>query len=197
MIIKTITYIERKNLGNFEFAELTSTAELKEGEDEVGAVEKLMAFVQASLTKEVKAIEQAPVVDEGRIPKKNDHAIDSLRYVMNDAHLPTVVEAPAVVEEAPVKEKKTRVKKEKKEEEVTTPEEPKGKNVTVYNSNIAEHKSIFGGYLAKKYDNAWKTVAPTEEIRAFTATLNGKHFLDNDGNIVDSFLGLVHGFFGA
>jgi hypothetical protein len=28
--------------------------------------------------------------DDGKIPKKNDHAIDSLRYLMNAAHLSTV-----------------------------------------------------------------------------------------------------------
>ena len=181
MKIRTITYTERKNLGNYEFAELSSIAELLEGEDEVTAVEKLMAFVTNSINKEVTVVHKQEEI---------------------------VKEVLAEITVAAVKEKKTKEKKEKSAKvtvEAVIPEEkvkeevaaPLAKNVVIYNSNLAEHKSIFGGYLAKKYDNAWKTVAPAEEIKAFTATLNGKHFLDNDGKIVDSFLELVHGFFGA
>lgn len=163
MNIKTITYIQRKNFGNFEFAELTATAELKENENEVVAVEKLMSYVQSSLNKEVKAIE----------------------------------EAPAVVEEAPVKEKKTRVKKEKVEETVEEVKEAPKKGLITYDSSIVEHKSILGGYLLKKYDNSWKTSHPAEQIKAFTSSLNGKEFIDSEGHIAESFLNLVHEFFGA
>ena len=177
MKIKTITYTERKVLAQYEYAELTSVAELAEGEDEVDAVIKLMAYVTASLNKEIsKTVEGQHANPEPEIT------------------------APAV------KEKKTKAKKEKVVEntvEAVIPEEkvettkPVGKNVEIYNSNLAEHKSIFGGYLTKKYENSWKTSHPADEIKSFTASLNGKHFLDNDGKIVESFLNLVHGFFGA
>ena len=178
MKIKTITYTERKVLAQYEYAELTSTAELAEGEDEVDAVIKLMAYVTASLNKEISKTVEAPVV-----------------------------ETPVVVEE-PKKEKKPKAKKEKVVEEVKVEEAPAEtpeeyakksppKNVVIYNSNLAEHKSIFGGYLTKKYENSWKTSHPADEIKSFTASLNGKHFLDNDGKIVESFLNLVHEFFGA
>lgn len=174
MKIKTITYIERKNLGNYEFAELSSVAELFEGEDEAEAVVKLMEFVTSSLSKEASNLKIQPQKEV----------------------IPVIEPVVEPVVEQPKKEKKPRVKKEKPievKEEVAT---PVAKNVVAYDSNIPEHKSIFGGYLSKKYDNAWKTVKPAEEIKAFTASLNGKHFLDNDGKIVDSFLELVHGFFG-
>jgi hypothetical protein len=166
MKIKTITYIERKNLGNYEYAELSSVAELSEGEDEVTAVEKLIAYVQASLKVETA---KTPITGE-------------------------VLPEPVV--EAPVKEKKPKAKKEKVVEAPVV-EAPKKEKLVVYDSTIAEHKSIFGGYLAKKYDTSWKTSHPADEIKSFTASLNGKDFLDNDGKIVESFLNLVHGFFGA
>lgn len=165
MKIKTITYTERKVLAQYEYAELTSVAELADGEDEADAVIKLMAYVTASLNKEITKAVEAPVV-----------------------------ETPVVVEE-PKKEKKPKAKKEKVVEAPV--EEPIGKNVVIYNSNLQEHKSIFGGYLTKKYENSWKTSHPADEIKSFTASLNGKHFLDNDGKIVESFLNLVHEFFGA
>lgn len=171
MKIKTITYTERKVLAQYEYAELTSVAELADGEDEADAVIKLMAYVTASLNKEITKTVEAPVV-----------------------------ETPVV--EEPKKEKKPKAKKEKViEAPVETQEpvykEPTGKNVVIYNSNLPEHKSIFGGYLTKKYENSWKTSHPADEIKSFTASLNGKHFLDNDGKIVESFLNLVHEFFGA
>jgi hypothetical protein len=125
-------------------------------------------------------------------------------------NLPIKEEVPAApVEEevtaTPVKEKKTKAKKEKTEEvtaEAVIPpvieEAPKKQpKVVTYDSNIAEHKSIFAGYLAKKYDTKWKTVAPAEEIKAFTASLNGQPFLDDAGNILPVFLEQVHTFFGA
>lgn len=174
MKIKTITYTERKVLAQYEYAELTSTAELAEGEDEVDAVIKLMAYVTASLNKEISKTVEVPVV-----------------------------ETPVVVE-APKKEKKSKKEKAPVSDEPSNipaiPVEtvkPIGKNVVIYNSNLAEHKSIFGGYLTKKYENSWKTSHPADEIKSFTASLNGKHFLDNDGKIVESFLNLVHEFFGA
>jgi hypothetical protein len=176
MKIKTITYIERKNLGNYEYAELSSVAELADGEDEVTAVEKLIAYVQASLKTEIA---KTPITGEV---------------------------LPEPVAEAPVKEKKPKAKKENKkvieatlESDNTITEKivEKKKLAIAYDSTIAEHKSIFGGYLAKKYDTSWKTSHPADEIKSFTASLNGKDFLDNDGKIVESFLNLVHGFFGA
>lgn len=184
MIIKTITYIERKNLGNFEFAELTSTAELKEGEDEVVAVEKLIAFVQASLKTET-----LPLLSQEKYPVKETNIAEQVEPSFSNS-----------VIEAPKKEKKSKKSTYKFVEsvpETTIVEEAPKKPAIVYNSNVAEHKSILGGYLSKKYDNAWKTAKPTQEIKDFTASLNGEEFVDTDGKIVDSFLELIHGFFGS
>jgi hypothetical protein len=179
MKIKTITYIERKNLGNYEYAELSSVAELSEGEDEVVAVEKLIAYVQASLKGEI---------DNGR---KNELCPDNSNV---DGGESKEVETK---EESTVNKKTKKSTKKSKEIETPAVETPKKEKLVVYDSTIAEHKSIFGGYLAKKYDTSWKTSHPADEIKSFTASLNGKDFLDNDGKIVESFLNLVHGFFGA
>lgn len=126
--------------------------------------------------------------------------------IAKEVETPAVVEEPTI--EAPKPTKKVSAKKKAKEEvvvesgEVETPEEsakksPPKKNVITYDSAIQEHKSILGGYLSKKYDNSWKTSHPAEQIKAFTASLNGKDFIDSEGHIADSFLGLVHEFFGA
>jgi hypothetical protein len=168
MKIETITVMQRKNLGNYEHIEITASAKVEEGEEALTAMLSLKTFVEIALV--AKATEIQP-------PAKVEEEVK-----------------PEPVEEAPKKEKKP-----KKEKVVETPvvEAPKKEKVTAYDSSIPEHKSIFGGYLAKKYDNSWKTSHPVEDIKAFTASLNGVDFLDQDGKIVESFLNLVHGFFGA
>ncbi len=168
MKIETITVMQRKNLGNYEHIEITASAKVEEGEEALTAMLSLKTFVEIALVAKATEIQPPAKVEE------------------------EVKTEPVV--EAPKKEKKP-----KKEKIVEAPvvETPKKEKVTAYDSSVPEHKSIFGGYLAKKYDNSWKTSHPVEEIKAFTASLNGVDFLDQDGKIVESFLNLVHGFFGA
>lgn len=174
MKIETISVMQRKNLGNYEHIEISATAKVEEGEDSFSSMLSLKTLIQAAL--EAKANERVQKVEEEVKPEP-------------------------VVEE-PIKEKKTRAKKEKPvETEQEVPpviEEPKKKEpkVVTYDSTIGEHKSILAGYLSKKYDTAWKTVAPAEEIKAFTSSLNGQPFLDDAGNILPVFLEQIHTFFG-
>ena len=174
MKIETITVMQRKNLGNYEHLEISASAKVEEGEQALTAMLSLKTWVQAVLEAKAEEISTpAPVVEE--------------------------VIAPVV------KEKKPKAKKEKEPEVIVESEippviqEPKKKEVktVAYDSTIAEHKSILAGYLSKKYDTAWKTVAPAEEIKAFTSSLNGQPFLDDVGNILPVFLEEIHTFFGA
>ena len=169
MKIRSITFTQRFNMGNYEHIEITAMAEIEEQEAADTALQSLKTFVQTALNKKVEEKTAPAPVEEVK---------------------------PEPVVEAPKKEKKA--KKEKAVEVAEeVKEEPKKEKVVVYDSTIAEHKSILGGYLSKKYENTWKTSHPADEIKSFTASLNGKDFLDNDGKIVESFLNLVHGFFGA
>lgn len=192
MKIKTITYTERKVLAQYEYAELTSVAELADGEDEADAVIKLMAYVTASLNKEINKLSEektnGKVSGECNDNSSNDGGNSQEEQIKKEDKV----------------DKKTKKRTEKKGTSTTDKSivgseiaQSIDKNVVIYNSNLAEHKSIFGGYLTKKYENSWKTSHPADEIKSFTASLNGKHFLDNDGKIVESFLNLVHEFFGA
>lgn len=173
MKIETISVMQRKNLGNYEHIEIAATAKVEEGEEAFSAMLSLKTLIQAAL--EAKANERVQKVEEG------------------------VKEEPVVQE--PVKEKKTRAKKEKPvevQQEVPPVIEPETKvTLIAYDSTNTEHKSILAGYLSKKYDTAWKTVAPAEEIKKFTASLNGQPFLDDTGAIVPVFIEQIHTFFGA
>lgn len=184
MKIRSITFTQRFNMGNYEHIEITAMAEIEEQEAADTAMQHLKGFVQRALNKNVEektAPAPAPVV-----------------------HDTTPIE---VAVEVPKKEKKA--KKEKASLAVIDPKElppvepegfisePIAKNVVTYDSTNTEHKSILAGYLSKKYDSAWKTVAPAEEIKKFTASLNGQPFLDDTGAIVPVFLEQIHTFFGA
>jgi hypothetical protein len=203
MKITELKYTERKNMGNYEHAELSATALVEDGEDINAAVLTLKTYVSYALNGEISKIEVKEVSNGKTNTECNENGTNDggnsqeaqaeeksasdkkTKKSIKKGNKVAVVESEPVVEVAPEETPEESAKK-------TPP-----KNVVVYNSNIAEHKSIFGGYLAKKYDNAWKTAKPAEEIKAFTSSLNGKHFLDDQGNIFPSFLDLVHGFFGA
>jgi hypothetical protein len=169
MKIQTITYMQRKNLGNYEHAEISASAVITEGEDEADAVIKLMAYVDAALNKEIKAI-VAPVE--------------------------TVVEAAPV--ETAVKEKKTRSKKSK-EEVVEATDSFNGQDIpqviTVdevkYNRDLDTHRQLLSSYLNKSHPT-WKT---KEGVKEFSSSLVGKSFLDNSGNIIDPFKKVLSDFF--
>ena len=186
MKIETISVLQRKNLGNYEHIEISATAKVEEGEEAFSSMLSLKTLVQAALEAKAEEVKPSPVE----------------------------VKPEPVIEE-PVKEKKPRTKKEKPvEQETQAPpvayfkepsaevppviEQPKEKSKSVvYDSGVTEHKSILAGYLSKKYDTAWKTVAPAEEIKKFTTSLNGQPFLDDSGKILQVFLEQIHTFFGA
>lgn len=186
MKITTIKYMERKNLGNYEHEELSAEAIIGETDDYVASMLTLKDLVHNTLhgtlnkpiiKEEVKEV-VAEVVKEEK--PKAVRAKKSAVVIQEQASTEQVV----VNATSPSTDEVEEVKKEKP------------KKVTKYSSDIPEHKSIFGAYLAKKYGDAWKTAKPVAEIKAFTASLNGKDFLDDVGTVVPSFIELVHGFFG-
>jgi hypothetical protein len=191
MKIETITVMERKNLGNYEHIEISASAKVEEGDDAYSSLLALKTIVHAALEGKAATMSSVPTAK-----------VEEIKVI--------VPESSGVSEEdlGGKPKAKAKAKKEKVPSVIDPselpPVEPDGfiskpvkEKLVAYNSSIAEHKSIFGGYLTKKYENSWKTSHPADEIKSFTASLNGKDFLDNDGKIVESFLNLVHGFFGA
>lgn len=92
MIIETISVTQRKNLGNYEHIEISSTAKLEEGESADVAILKLKSYVANALDGKEPESPVAEVKEE-------------------IAELPPVIPAEALVEEP----KKPRAKASKKE----------------------------------------------------------------------------------
>lgn len=208
MKITTIKYMERKNKGNYEHEELSAEAVINETEDPITAiinlkhtVHNLLYFQKDSkpLTEEDKRVEAECYGnhswDKSESPKA--HKYES-PFIHDDGSadknpITAPQKKPKAKKEKPLHEK---IADETIEKVLEKEEKPKASKVVKYSSTIPEHKSIFGGYLAKSYGEAWKTASPVEEIKKFTASLNGQDFLNDSGTMVPTFLELVHTFFG-
>jgi hypothetical protein len=184
MKIETIYVLERMNKGNYEHIEMSATAKIEEGEDALTSMFTLKTLVNAALVGKLEEIKAE------KVPTQSPVTYDEETHT----NLP-------VEEVKEKKEKKAKTTKKVVEEvpvqaEVPLVEEKPKKGIVLYDSNVKEHKSLFGGYLTKKYQDAWKTAKPAAEIKEFTSSLNGKEFIDSEGKFVSSFLDQVHAFFG-
>lgn len=182
MKVETIYFLERVNKGNYEHMELSATAKVEDGEDAVSAMLTLKTLVNAALTGKIAEMTATltPVAE------------------LKEAVIPEEVK-----EEKPKQTRTRKAKEEVKAEEVPTVDEvataevkelPKKKvKLSPYS---AENKAVLQAYLTKKYGEAWKTFRPKPEIIEFTSKLPGMDFLDEEGNIIESFLNHINGFFG-
>ena len=168
MKITTITYTKRKNEGDYSYSEYNVVANLEEEDDVLECYNSLKQTISDVIDgKAAAAVKVEEVIPE--------------------------VTAPAV------KEKKTRAKKEIVKEvtvEAVIPEikeAPVGKNVVVYNRDLDTHRQLLSSYLNKNFPQ-WKTVVGVKE---FSMGLVGKHFLNDDGAVVESFATLLSDFFNA
>jgi hypothetical protein len=175
MKIETIYFLERVNKGNYEHIEMSATAKVEDGEDPIAAMLNLKHLINSALTGKVN---QAIV--------KEETPVAVVEEVKEDK--PKQTRTRKAKEEVKVEEVKTEVVEEVKE----TPKAKKSK-LTSYG---ADNKAVLQAYLTSKYAESWKSSKPRNEILEFTSKLPGMDFLDEEGNIVPSFLEHIHGFFG-
>ena len=174
MKITTITYMERKNKGNYEHEEISASANIDEGESFAIAMAFLKDAVH-SVLHGVAAHELSKFLASSKIPKAEEI-------------IPEVT-APAV------KEKKTRAKKEIVEEvtvEAVIPEIKESPSLP-YNRDLDTHRQLLSSFLNKNHPS-WKTA---EGVKEFSMGLVGKPFLNADGAVVESFAKLLSDFFNA
>jgi hypothetical protein len=185
MKITTITYMERKNKGNYEHEEISASANVDDGES--------FALAMASLKNAVHSVLHGIVIELPKAEVRNTPAEPKEENV-------------EVITAIPVKAKRNATKKEKSEEITVIPVSdkksniseapvaaPVGKNVVIYNRDLDTHRQLLSSYLNKNFP-AWKT---TEGVKEFSISLAGKHFLNDDGAVVESFAKLLSDFFNA
>lgn len=140
---------------------------------------QLMAAEIAKSQATLRFIAEPTIIKEEQLPlpveEKKEEAVEPPPVPTEEENLEKADAIPAVIEE-PKKEKKVAAKKEKKE--VITP----------YDSvKVPEHKVKLAAFLNSNFGDSWKSPENAPKVKALTATLQGKDFLDSKGEIVESF----------
>lgn len=185
MKIKELKLNALINVGPYSHVTMDITAEVSEGEDTLTILENFKSRVQMIMNGE-------PVGQNKAIVSETE--VESVGASAN-------VKVPVAVEEKPKQNRNRKPKEEVKVgevkaevvEEVKETPKPNKSKITPYG---ADNKAVLQAYLTKKYAEAWKSIKPRNEIIEFTSKLPGMDFLDEDGNIVPSFLEHIHSFFG-
>lgn len=167
MKIQNITVMLRKNLGNYEHLEVSVSADVEDNEDAQVAMDKLKKFVAKAIETKPEAEEATPPVPQEDAPKEKKARVKKTKEVTEDPFLGQDV--PPVIET------------------------PKAKNVVVYNRDLDAHRQLLSSYLSKTHPT-WKT---KEGVKDLSASLVGKHFIDDEGNLVPSFKDILGNFFNA
>ena len=182
MITETITFTQRKNLGNYEHMELTVSARLEEKDNALTAIAHLKDMILAGFDVEAKSA----IVKEEHVPQP------LVEGNVNDGRENAKCDESSVVdggnsEETQAKEKSTSDKKTKKSIKKPISEY----KIVSYDRNIDAHRQFLSSYLTQTHPE-WKT---TEGVKEFSLSLIGKPFLDESGHIVESFKKVLSDFF--
>jgi uncharacterized membrane-anchored protein YjiN (DUF445 family) len=175
MKITTITYMERKNKGNYEHEELSASANVDDGENSTFAMLTLKDAVHNALygtvNKEIIAEEIIPEVTAPAVKEKKTRAKKE------------------IVEEVTVEAVIPEIKKSTYKFVDSVSEAPS----LPYNRDLDTHRQLLSSFLNKNHPS-WKT---TEGVKEFSMGLVGKPFLNADGAVVESFAKLLSDFFNA
>jgi len=186
MEIKTMEYMRRKNLGNFEHEELKVSGVLEEGERGLEGFENLKYFVLKCLdikeedknqlvlpviAKEPKKVAVEKAVETVESPKKEKPVEDKLEDKVEKKEEKKKGRPKSEVTKAPAVETKP-VKKAVKE--------------TNYDRTLDTHKNLLGQFLDKSYPK-WRVSENLKKASEASKALSGTPFLDADGEILESF----------
>lgn len=171
------------NIGPYSHVTMEMNVDLQAGENVMDVLSLFKNRATSILNGEELKVSAAPSEEEVKTEETPTLPVEEVKEKKSRAKKATVTEAPISTEAAiePVAEVK---------EEVKSP----AKKTIKYSRAIEAHKTLLSSTLTTNFPN-WKTAKPKEEIVAFTATLEGKEFIDEDGIILESFKQVLSGFF--
>lgn len=181
---RSIRFLQRRVLAQYEHAELEITDVISKDDNLSVAIKDLISTVQDALygkgefSKDApKAV--APVLEKITKPKKEEAKTSE----PVEKETPKQEEVVSPVEKPLVEEKKEEPKKAaKKETKVVT----KVSKDTAYDRTLDTHKNNLGVFLDASFPN-WRKSDNLKKAGEASKALQGTSFLDASGNILDSF----------
>lgn len=174
MQFESVSFMSRLNRGNYEHDELSVSAKVEDGENIRNVIFEIKQVVYESLKGSVSTpSEKAPKVTKTVEPKVEEPKVEV------QTELPL---APAEEKlEEPKAEKKAKVKTEPKAKTVKAPK------TTVYDRELDTHKNLIGKWLDSSF-RGWNDKSTISKFGAASRALSGKaEFLDESGEILESF----------
>jgi len=173
-VITELRYTKRFNIGDYQHEEFGVTYSVAEGESPEASMMKMKNFIQDSFTNTLgksKAV-NTPVKEEKKAPAKKVKAVK----VEDDA------KADVEVEDEKEFKKLTEEKKEPKKKR-------NQKKPTVYNRDLAEHKTEMAAILNRDFPE-WKATPESKTAaKALSGKLEGTPFMDaKTGEILPEFV---------
>lgn len=204
MKITNLSYTERKTLAQYEFAELTAHAVVEENDDVNSALLTLKTFVHNSINGKITQIKE----DNGKAGRNMEERNTDITNDDGESKKLEIKEessADKKTTESPKAKRGPKPKATQVEDSFNGQDIPpvipaeakpaKSKDIA-YDRSIESHKNTLSIHLSGKFPG-WKSSKPREEIIAFTASLEGKPFLNEGGEVIESFHNILRSFFNA
>lgn len=180
MKVVEVKYMKRVNLGNYEHEETALTAVLDEGEDHFAALASLkadMASAQSGATSnpaETKAPPKAPKA------KKEEAAAEESEEDEDEK---------AVDSEEEESEEEESEEESEEEEEAPSAKGKKNfkKKPQTYSRDSETHKEIFSKLMMSVAPKWKETAESKQKAKETSLAMSGKEFLDENGNVLESF----------
>jgi type IV secretory pathway VirB10-like protein len=175
-----VEYMRRVNLGSYEHSELKVSIAINEEDDINFEIESLKSLVHKHLGIIEEDKNQLPLPIE-KAKKPVEKTVAAVEKPKEEVAVNNELKDEVKAEE---KEKKTEAKAKKSAPE--TKPVKKISKATVYDRALDTHKNLLGSFLDKKYPK-WRTSDSLKKAAEASKALNGTDFLDENGEILDSF----------
>lgn len=187
---QTVRFLRRRNLGNYEHAELEVTDVLQSGGDKTQSVKSLMTFVADAL------FETGSFSASGKVESKTNTASVTKEKPSSEGKKEDASKLKADTKEEEKKaedSKKDDLKKDdlKKDDKPPRSQEAKrtakgSPKAATYDRTLDTHKKLLGNFLDGEFPK-WKDGELFKKACAASKELNGTDFQDDNGDIIESF----------
>lgn len=194
--MKDVRFLRRRNLGQYEHTELEVSGVIPDGESATKYTKELMDFVHDALFScgefsapvkgKASQVEMKLETKVEKGPKTSTEKVETEKIqnqkqgeVTKSEEKPQDMNASSSTAEPKKEEKKEEPKKEEKKTRAGKP--------TPYDRNLETHKALMGTFLDSSLGKNWRDKSILAASGKASRDLQGKDFLDGNGDIIESF----------